>query len=273
MKLTPEEKAQREIEKFKANLAVPRPGLLPGQTLPAVEPVQCGLELSAIAWLDPAELRAHPLNEQYFRTETPDYFQRLKEDIGTRGILVPLIARLDGTLLAGHNRLKVALEIGLAPVPVQRLLTELSSGEEEAFLIKDNLLRRQLSAAEKKELITRLYGSEILKDRRGGDRKSERAKIKSSTEPLIREEEPIARRIERETGIKAGTAKRLVSEIRREQKTGRARGAAPQKNSLQREKLELKLKTLTDVEASLEKKLADVRHQKKAVLGQIRGLR
>lgn len=99
----------------------------------------------------------HPHNKKYFRTESADYFERLREDIEKRGIVVPLIAKKDGMLLAGHNRLEVAKQLGLKYVPVQYVHRDLSNEQEQEFLIKDNLLRRQFTGDEWIDIYRRLY--------------------------------------------------------------------------------------------------------------------
>lgn len=172
-----------------------------------------GVRLSNIEWANPSTLKKNKLNA-HFKKEDSEYFENLREDIKKRGILVPLIAKRSGELLSGHNRLFIAIDLDLPSVPVQFAETKLSESEEREFLFKDNILRRQLSAQDKKDLIISLYGAEIDMDNRGGDRKSDAAKIKSSSELLI----PLPDKIEKETGIKAGTAKRILASIRKESK-------------------------------------------------------
>ena len=107
--------------------------------------VRHGLKLSDVRYDALSTLRANPQNTVLFREETPEYFARLRDDIRERGVIVPVIAKLDGTLLAGHNRLRVAAELGLKEIPVQYLLETLSPEEEKSFVVKDNLLRRQFT--------------------------------------------------------------------------------------------------------------------------------
>lgn len=172
-----------------------------------------GVKLSDIYQVELKDLKDNPANILLFSRESKDYFDRLTADIKERGILVPLLARRDGVILAGHNRLIIAQALGLARVPIQYILSPLDEIQERAFMIKDNLFRRQLTAREKEALILKLYGDEIEQERRGGDRKSE--KIKRSTEPLIGTGD-LSKRIETETGIKAGTAKRIIAKARKE---------------------------------------------------------
>ncbi len=175
---------------------------------------EVGIPLSDIRYIAPSNLTANAMNS-FFNSETPEYFELLRNDIRERGIIVPLLAKEDGTVLAGHNRLLIAQELGMVSVPVQYILQSLSEEDERAFIFKDNIIRRQLSANEKQTLIERLYKDEISGDKRGGDRRSEDAKIKSSIELLI----SLPEKIEKETGITAGTAKRILASLRKSAST------------------------------------------------------
>lgn len=177
-----------------------------------------GVELEPVRAFAVSGLTPHPLNAEFFRELPPDERAALKADIEARGVLVPVIATAAGVILSGHRRADITRELGRAFIPVQFVKGELTAAQEREFLIKDNLFRRHLSADEKKALIVRLYGEEIDQDRRGGDRKSAAAKIKNSNEILIGGAEPLPAKIEKETGIKKGTAGRIVAEIRKDRK-------------------------------------------------------
>lgn len=116
-----------------------------------------GMELRAVQHIPPQDLKSNIISDKYFTKIDGDERAKLVEDIRRRGILVPLIAKLDNTLLAGHNRLSVALELGLPTVPVQYLVTQLSEKEEREFVVKDNLLRRQLSVDDRIQLYRIMY--------------------------------------------------------------------------------------------------------------------
>ncbi|MBD1209609.1 MAG: ParB N-terminal domain-containing protein [Ignavibacteria bacterium] len=116
-----------------------------------------GIKTSDIERVSVYSLKDNALNKKYFIEETAEYFEQLKKDIEERGIIVPLIAKEDGTLLAGHNRLRVAKTLGYETVPVQYVLEDLSYEEERGFLVKDNLIRRQLSNEQKIRLYKTLY--------------------------------------------------------------------------------------------------------------------
>lgn len=116
------------------------------------EAVRFGIRLSGITNVPCNQLTPNPLNASLFEEESPSYFRNLTQDIEKRGILVPLVARKNGVLLSGHNRLRVAQELGLSYVPVQYVVEnendELTDEQVREYLVKDNLLRRQFTPDE-----------------------------------------------------------------------------------------------------------------------------
>ena len=184
------------------------------------QPAPQGVKLAAVTMYAVKDLQDPPLNDQFFQELPPDELKALRDDIAERGVLVPIIATAEGVILSGHRRARITRELGRTFVPVQFIEGKLTKAQEREFLIKDNLLRRHLGPAEKKALIVALYGDEIDKDRRGGDRKSAAAKIKSEDFTFDPDTETLPERIERETGgaIKQDSAKRTVAEIRKERK-------------------------------------------------------
>lgn len=120
-----------------------------------------GIRLSPIRMRSPSELRIDLQHSAKFKPLEGEEYDRLKADIKERGILVPLIARKDGTLFAGHNRHRAAIEIGLSTVPVQYIEDTLTPEQEREFVVKDNLFRRQLTATERASLLFELYPDEM----------------------------------------------------------------------------------------------------------------
>jgi ParB-like nuclease domain len=116
-----------------------------------------GLRLSDVFYVKPTELHPNPFNSVLFKKESDEYFERMTSDIQERGIVVPLIAKNDGTLLAGHNRLAIAQKLKLGKVPVQYLEDTLDEQREKEFIIKDNIFRRQHAAEEWLSLYRTLY--------------------------------------------------------------------------------------------------------------------
>ena len=180
----------------------------------AAESIPAGVELEAVTQYDAKQLKDHPLNKDFFDELPISEYNALRDDIRRRGVLVPIIATAEGVILSGHRRARITREIGRIFVPVQFVKGTLTPDQEREFLIKDNLLRRHLGPEEKKRLIVTLYGGELDHDRRGGDRTGR------GETPAVTKADPLPDRIERETGgqIKAGTAKRLIADIRKERK-------------------------------------------------------
>lgn len=125
------------------------------ETLP--ENLRRKIPMADVKQVPPSELIVNPKNKQYFEQEHEQQLEQLREDIRKRGIIVPLIAKRDGTLLAGHNRLQIAQELQLRYVPVQYVQEELNDEREREFIVKDNLLRRQLSLEKRINLYKILY--------------------------------------------------------------------------------------------------------------------
>jgi ParB-like chromosome segregation protein Spo0J len=221
-----------------------------------------GIELLPIEEVKTEKLKPNSNNKIFDPLSGKDY-DRLKEDIRERGIIDPLICDKSFTLLTGHNRLRIALELGLKEIPVRKIKSELSPKDEEKFLVLDNLLRRQLTAKQKDYLILRFYEKEILEDNRGGDRKSLKkndGKIKRENSPLI-QKESLAKKIEREIGISEATAKKILAKKRKallpkkanKNKPVKVTQSEPSKKDLQARLKEVK-KEITKLQAE-EKKL------------------
>lgn len=192
--------------------------------------VRHGLKLSDVKYERIIKLKRNPQNALFFRQETPEYFSRLREDVQQRGILVPLIAKLDGTLLAGHNRLQVAEELGLQEVPVQYLLETLNQEDEKSFVVKDNLLRRQFTyeqwAAIFRELVPD-YEERLFEESRGRKSKQElqsRAKKqKNGQVSELSKKESLAQEIAKKTSLNERTIRR-INEASREKIQARRDG-------------------------------------------------
>lgn len=176
------------------------------------------LELSPIEHLAPATLEPNPGNP--YPALSPEELEELSSDVASKGVMIPLIARPDGVLVCGHNRLRAALQAGLETVPVQTLTRPfpLPPALEREIMKSENDRRRggNWNAQKKREFVEQNFKEQLEKDRRGGDRKSGKP-IKSSIEPLIGGgslAEEISMKSKGE--ISPGTAKRIVADIRKE---------------------------------------------------------
>lgn len=98
------------------------------------------------------ELKVFDLNNELFDDLGDADFKALKKDIAENGIINELHIIDNNVVLCGHQRLRVAKELGLSSVPV-KIVTPL---DNEEYAIKDNLLRRQLNNEQKGELFLRL---------------------------------------------------------------------------------------------------------------------
>ena len=133
-----------------------------------------------IVSLDPDKLREHPLNREIFGDISKEEYNALKKDIEERGIQDPLhVVKLDGvkTIISGHQRAKIARELGIkVPCIIRDDLKEDWQIEEQ--LIADNLLRRQLTDAQKAKAGLKL---EEIEKRKAKMRQIEGAKTVSYT--------------------------------------------------------------------------------------------
>ncbi len=76
-------------------------------------------------------------------------FEALKASIKAEGVLVPIFVDEDGTVLDGHNRLKIDPRAPTQQVPGSGQWTD---AEKKAFVIRSNINRRNLSPTQKKEV-------------------------------------------------------------------------------------------------------------------------
>jgi len=248
------ERKKREIEKFKANIAIPRPGtsVLP-EALPVL--VRHGIDLSDILYLPLAQLQDNPLNE--YPPLPEEELAELESDIREKGILVPLIVKLDGVIVCGHNRKAAAIRAGLERAPVQQILSPLSAALEKDIMKSENDRRRggRWSKEQKEAFIRENFEQEIGAAKHGGQRGNQHSGGQASMN--------LAREIEKKSRgrIAAGTASRIVAGMR---KKGVKAPSARDNRSLG--KLQARLKTIQQVIAVLEKKLADARKEQRNIL-------
>lgn len=73
------------------------------------------------------------------RRHAKDKIRRLRNNINTFGLVVPLLVDSDDVVITGHARLMAATELGLKTVPVIHI-THLTKAQVKAFRIADNRL-------------------------------------------------------------------------------------------------------------------------------------
>lgn len=229
-----------------------------------------GLRLSDVVQESVKKLLSNPLNEQLFDREDTVNFEHLLTDIQERGILVPLIAKPDGTLLAGHNRLQAAKQIGLEIVPVQYVEDTLSAEAERKFVINDNLLRRQLTSEQRIKLYHILYPNfdERIRSVAGRPQKSDNnhhkknnvdsVHISDDTSPLT------AADIAKDTGQSVTAVQKQLQRKRREQEEAEentSRALVEQSHSIDTvllKKVERSLQSVTDANEPTKKAIAKI---------------
>ncbi len=192
--------------------------------------------VGAVVDTDPHELRPNPLQAGLFDLPTGDELARLTADIQQNGIHDPLQAMTDGTILAGHTRLKIALTLKMKTVPVLWVATK-TPEDQRAFLIRDNLHRRQLTPEDRDRLLSELYPGYFEADSTAG-RKPEKS---DHRDPITAED------VARETGLSIPTIKRAkaVHKAATDRATAQGRpaptpedykAAAAEKNQARRER-------------------------------------
>ncbi len=98
---------------------------------------------------DPKTLRVHPKNTEVVPSIGDAEREMLRADIRANGITTPLVILPDGQVLCGRERLQIALELGLALVPV---LVKSDLQDEAAVLVEivsDNLRRKRFTQAQR----------------------------------------------------------------------------------------------------------------------------
>ena len=215
----------------------------------AIATLATGIELRKVELVPTHNLTPNPLSEQYFKELTVGELEKLAADIEKRGILVPLIATLDNVLLSGHNRLAVAKELKLTHVPVQYVVKPLSSEEEREFIVKDNLLRRQLSSEERIALYKILYPDfENRLATKGGQPRGLVAKIDIIT----------VEQIAKDTAQSPGAVAKQIQKFKRDNETVQARASQRELNPQEIERAKER-NVMQSAKASMERVQEDVK--------------
>ncbi|AEJ44331.1 ParB N-terminal domain-containing protein [Alicyclobacillus acidocaldarius] len=115
------------------------------------------------------KLRPHPKNAEYYVDLTGEKYEELKRSIEVHGIRDPLKILPDGTILAGHQRYRIAKELGIEQVPVA--IYDVSPEEAEYLLIADNEERRGEDNDPMRKARRAKFLAEYWGIRRGGARR------------------------------------------------------------------------------------------------------
>jgi hypothetical protein len=269
-----EAKLKRDIAKFKANIAIPRPGTS-GAILQTDIPVleKHGIELSDILYLTLADLRDNPLNQ--YPPLSDEELEELTEDIREKGILIALIVKQDGTIVCGHNRKRAGIKAGLVRGPAQQILSALTPELERDIMKSENDRRRggQWSKEQKEKFIQENFEAEIQTDNRGGDHGNQYTGGKSSVN-LGQGETNLARKIEKQSRgrITSGTAKRIIADIRKKtpKKADSGTDRLSEKEKRRAEKLALNIRTWRETKAVFARKMEALDKLEKAALRELK---
>lgn len=90
----------------------------------------------SLVYDDPRKLKPHPKNPRH---HSKKHIRQVSDSIKTFGFVVPILTDTDGVVIAGHARLKAALELGIPEVPTI-CASHLTKEEVKALLIADNRL-------------------------------------------------------------------------------------------------------------------------------------
>ncbi|SHF66053.1 ParB-like nuclease domain-containing protein [Desulfofundulus australicus DSM 11792] len=95
--------------------------------------------------INPGQLKPHPKNQEYYSDLPDEKYRELKRSIEANGMRDPLKILPDYTVVSGHQRLKIALELGLEAVPfvMVEIVSDDPEREAEYLLIAENDERRQ----------------------------------------------------------------------------------------------------------------------------------
>ena len=84
---------------------------------------------------------------------SPDEFDALLEDIRCRGVQLPIEVATEDEVLDGHQRLRACAELGIKDYPVKVVAGLRTDQEKRHHAIKANVLRRQLTREQRRNLI------------------------------------------------------------------------------------------------------------------------
>jgi len=104
--------------------------------------------------VDPKILKVNPKNP--FTPLEPKLFDKLVESVAAEGVLVPIIAKADNTIIDGHNRVKAAIK-ARRKVPVHYVEGSLTVSEVDRLTLRLQLLRRNLTAADHAGFLIKIY--------------------------------------------------------------------------------------------------------------------
>jgi tRNA(Ser,Leu) C12 N-acetylase TAN1 len=113
-----------------------------------------------IIMIDPKLLKINPYHKDYFSEGGMNREKRkqLIVSIKDYGIKTPLQITKDFTLIAGHRRTGIALELRMEEVPCQVALYDLTDDELKLHLLEDFYLSRDVGSKQRKKIYSDIIG-------------------------------------------------------------------------------------------------------------------
>lgn len=92
-----------------------------------------------IGKIEITKLKEHPKNNYYFSELDGKKYEEIKRSIAENGIRNPIKCTTSFTVISGHQRLKIAKELGMETVPVQ--IIDVEGEDAEYLMIEENIHR------------------------------------------------------------------------------------------------------------------------------------
>lgn len=283
-----ETRLNKAAEKFSDNLKVKRPGFGNFSFQPedeknkpekqkSVKVSQTRIDLSEILWLEAESLRENPYND--YPPLSEEETVELAGDIREKGVIVPLIVRMDeDVIICGHNRRRASILAEEKRIPVQRVLRRLTEQQERELMKSENDRRRggHWSKEKKEEFIQEHFGEDLTEDRRGGNFGNQYTGGKSSVNFRQDSQGSLAKEIEKKSRgkITEGTAKRIIAGIKKKPSSSveKRNPRISDKDRKKGEKLALQLNTLRKTRDILENKLKKAKEEEKRLLKELKNI-
>lgn len=115
------------------------------------------------------DLKPYKFNEELFDLLKGSDYEALKRDVEKNGVKVELHILPDKTVICGHQRLKIAGDLGIKHLRCKTVIGLETEEQIKEYVILDNLLRRHLSREKRAILHNELYEIKKKPQLRGTD--------------------------------------------------------------------------------------------------------
>lgn len=138
-----------------------------------------------------------------------DQFHTLKASIKERGVQEPLEVLPDGRLLDGYSRFKAMEELGMLPVPPDKIkVIDLKDEEIIPYVFDKNIARRHLSDIHKIKWAAKYVAKEELKKEAKKVKEEKKKATKEGKKPKEKKAERVRDKIAKAAGVKPGQVAR-----------------------------------------------------------------